>query len=455
MKAIQTEPAVVAGNGDRSQHTLSYPIQILVKTFCDQALVDSIPQPLPPTGGDRDRRRRWKRRSTASSSVPATGSTPRPSGGAHRAPVHSRLGPSTVGHTAAARGVISTPAPSIHCRVSRGTARSCAGVEASAAVLMADITTVALSVLSPSETPPVLIAASTPAPPLGLEPVVAATSSGWATSPPMPAASNQQMSPVHLVAMEDVPSTPMPTAAPAANALPGTAESAIDHAALAPPSFSATVDVLPPLMPATATEVASPVPLTPAATYGEVAAVGAYVHRRGRVSGASNACDHFYRGDSPVPLATTVEDASPEAVLVHGAPPVLAVTTVEITPPVLPPSTPTSDNVSPVVLVATIENLSPSPATTFLEPDVSTVFIDTLVPGTITSSPDAPPSPAPRHVLPDNLIVYARTPRRREETPTPATEFIGRVSKKVDALVPTPEVQKRRKKTMGLKAEPY
>jgi len=52
-------------------------------------------------------------------------------------------------------------------------------------------------------------------------------------------------------------------------------------------------------------------------------------------------------------------------------------------------------------------------------------------------------------ILPDNLIVYTRSSRRRADpppTPTPAEEFIGKVTKKVDALVQAPIVHKRRAK---------
>ena len=54
-------------------------------------------------------------------------------------------------------------------------------------------------------------------------------------------------------------------------------------------------------------------------------------------------------------------------------------------------------------------------------------------------------------VLPDNLIVYSRTRRTRDPPPSPdaTAEFIDRITKKVDALVPVPSVNKRRKKTAG------
>ena len=54
-------------------------------------------------------------------------------------------------------------------------------------------------------------------------------------------------------------------------------------------------------------------------------------------------------------------------------------------------------------------------------------------------------------VLIDNLIVYSRTRRTRDPPPPPdaAAEFIDRITKKVDALVPVPTVNKRRKKTAG------
>ncbi|XP_039841244.1 mucin-2-like [Panicum virgatum] len=95
-------------------------------------------------------------------------------------------------------------------------------------------------------------------------------------------------------------------------------------------------------------------------------------------------------GVSPVPPAITVEDASPEISLPFDAPPATAELTVEILPPVHP---------------------------------------------SVTTETSADPPAFPHRMLPDNLIVYSRTPRRRVET-TPAAEFI-------------PAVQKRRKKTQG------
>jgi len=55
--------------------------------------------PPPPTSSDsnRHRRRRWVRRTSVSSPTPTAVERPGPSGGAQRASVHSRLGPSPVG----------------------------------------------------------------------------------------------------------------------------------------------------------------------------------------------------------------------------------------------------------------------------------------------------------------------------------------------------------------------
>jgi hypothetical protein len=57
-------------------------------------------------------------------------------------------------------------------------------------------------------------------------------------------------------------------------------------------------------------------------------------------------------------------------------------------------------------------------------------------------------------VLPDNLIVYSRASKRQEAPSTPAADFIGHVTKKITALVPTPTIQKRRKKIAGLVCVP-
>ncbi|KAG2590105.1 hypothetical protein PVAP13_5NG393302 [Panicum virgatum] len=54
-------------------------------------------------------------------------------------------------------------------------------------------------------------------------------------------------------------------------------------------------------------------------------------------------------------------------------------------------------------------------------------------------------------VLPDNLIIYSHTRQTWDPPPSPdaVAEFIDRITKKVDALVPVPAVNKRRKKTAG------
>ena len=50
--------------------------------------------------------------------------------------------------------------------------------------------------------------------------------------------------------------------------------------------------------------------------------------------------------------------------------------------------------------------------------------------------------------LPDHLIVYSRKPRR-VETSSLAEEFLSKITKKVEALVPVPNIPKRRAKTPG------
>jgi len=53
-------------------------------------------------------------------------------------------------------------------------------------------------------------------------------------------------------------------------------------------------------------------------------------------------------------------------------------------------------------------------------------------------------------VLPDNLIVYSHTPWARvPPPPDAATDYIGRVTRKVDAIVQVPVVRKRREKMAG------
>ena len=59
-----------------------------------------------------------------------------------------------------------------------------------------------------------------------------------------------------------------------------------------------------------------------------------------------------------------------------------------------------------------------------------------------------------KRTLPDNLIVYNRRPRSLEEPTSPATEFIEKITKKVDGLVPVPSIPKRRSKTAGLVSVP-
>jgi hypothetical protein len=62
-----------------------------------------------------------------------------------------------------------------------------------------------------------------------------------------------------------------------------------------------------------------------------------------------------------------------------------------------------------------------------------------------TPVPDTPLNLAPR-VWPDNTNVYRR---RRDEPATLASEFISAITKQVEAVVPVPNIPKRRTKTAG------
>jgi hypothetical protein len=134
-------------------------MQVLARTFGDPLADAPLPPAPPPVDGDRGRRRLWKRRSTASSSAPAAVLGSGQTGVAHRAPVHSRPGPPSVGCSAVAQGIVSFSAPEVHCRVSGMAARVRPALEATSAAITA-VAPSAPSTLAAAPGP----TASTPAP---------------------------------------------------------------------------------------------------------------------------------------------------------------------------------------------------------------------------------------------------------------------------------------------------
>ena len=80
----------------RERHCLLYPISISVMPLGDLAAPDDSPAPPPPPTEDDSHRRRRRHRPSASSPPPMDRDITAPAR-AHRAPVHSRLGPQSGG----------------------------------------------------------------------------------------------------------------------------------------------------------------------------------------------------------------------------------------------------------------------------------------------------------------------------------------------------------------------
>ena len=92
------EPEVVDKGEAEERRTLIYPITVAVRTLGAQAAVDAPPSP-PPADDDRGR----QRRRPPPSSTPAALDGP-VAGGAPRASVHSRMGPSNIDGNVSTRG---------------------------------------------------------------------------------------------------------------------------------------------------------------------------------------------------------------------------------------------------------------------------------------------------------------------------------------------------------------
>ncbi|XP_025828532.1 helicase SRCAP-like [Panicum hallii] len=155
------------------------------------------------------------------------------------------------------------------------------------------------------------------------------------------------------------------------------------------------------------------------------------------------------------PVPATVECAPLVPLFtIDGAPPVCA-NRLLCDDTSSPPATTASEVLAAVsdvapIPVGDVEATVPSSGT----PMGDLLAATTPLPAATTTTP-VHPLVAPelcRRILPDNLIVYTRTPRRRDETPSATTEFLNKVVKLVEAIVPAPAIQKRRKKTAGPEA---
>ena len=108
---------------------------------------------------------------------------------------------------------------------------------------------------------------------------------------------------------------------------------------------------------------------------------------------------------------------------------------------------PNTDDKVPLLLAVSAASVGvpPAPATSA----GVTVEVAPLVPMPCSSADTTKDLVIAPRVLPDNHIVYSRTTRKTEKPTTPATEFIKKITKNVDALVPVPSIPKRRTKTAG------
>ncbi|KAG2562776.1 hypothetical protein PVAP13_8KG201200 [Panicum virgatum] len=86
-----------------------------------------------------------------------------------------------------------------------------------------------------------------------------------------------------------------------------------------------------------------------------------------------------------------------------------------------------------------------------LVPDAPDITADGSVLGVLEDhATTVTPGPAlNQRVLPDDLITYTRASRRQDNSNPAVMDFIGKVTKPVQALAPTPTVHKRRRKTAG------
>ena len=116
-----------------------------------------------------------------------------------------------------------------------------------------------------------------------------------------------------------------------------------------------------------------------------------------------------------------------------------AVASAPLTGAPVPASRSIDEDPLPVVTTPLLAETTPLPGGTRAPPAmIMTTPVNQLVASELS-----------HRILPDNLIVYTRKPRKREEGSPKMTEFLNKIVKPVEAIVPAPTIQKRRKKTAG------
>ncbi|CAN6335043.1 unnamed protein product [Urochloa humidicola] len=112
----------------------------------------------------------------------------------------------------------------------------------------------------------------------------------------------------------------------------------------------------------------------------------------------------------------------------------------------------------------TVTTAGKDAATTKVRPVPATITVEVVPPVTAVADIDVddPEVPAattveavpPMRVAAASGVANSEDAGRCDETTTPAAQFVQKVTKKIDAIVPTPVVQKRRKKSTGAVSMP-
>jgi len=140
-----------------------------------------------------------------------------------------------------------------------------------------------------------------------------------------------------------------------------------------------------------------------------------------------------------------IDDVPLASVAVEGTPPV-GRPTVDGDPPAMEPVCTTEETALPSVGVAaaTTEATATTSAGVAAVPSAAMSAATTAL-AAMSPSTDTPPIATMlyQQILPDNLVVYTRKPRRRDSSNAEVSEFIQKISRPVQAIAPTPTTNKR------------
>lgn len=146
-----------------------------------------------------------------------------------------------------------------------------------------------------------------------------------------------------------------------------------------------------------------------------------------------------------------IDDVPLASVAVEGTPPV-GRPTVDGDPPAVEPVCTMEETALPSagVAAATTEAAATTSAGVATVPSAAMSAATTAL-AAMSPSTDTPPIATMlyQRILPDNLVVYTRKPRRRDSSNAEVSEFIQKISRPVQAIAPTPTTNKRRQRTVG------